>query len=481
MPKITCNTWPVFGIDPFFFRNNRETCDDRIIFMFECLNDLNKQYNELGTKLNILYGNSVEKLQEYSRKINADVFFNNDTNFLFGIKRDIQARKLSNFKGFDNDAIIRDFNINTRSNWSEYCAKYFNSEILYCKLDQITKNNNPDEISFKEIIDNFNIRKTKRQVPIGGRNKALQRLEKFCDQISKYPKNISKPYYSELYTSRLSAYLSFGCLSTKEVYQRIDRIPGHSREKQFYISRIFWNQHFTQKLQDFPLAVEKPVNPFFEEKNPYSNDKKLQEKFFEGKTGYPLIDASVRALTSTGFINFRMRAMIASFFCHILKQDWKIGADWMHYHLIDADTAINYEQWQMQAGLIGVHPLRIYNPTKQILDNDKDLKFIHKYLKELQTVNDINLISEPWKNDKEIERKFSVIIGKDYPYPIVDFSEEAKITRQFFKDNKADIRKALGLPEIQTRASLSKKVSNSHKKKKKEKKDLNKKLDSYFK
>ncbi|MFT4311398.1 MAG: FAD-binding domain-containing protein [Candidatus Woesearchaeota archaeon] len=451
---------PVFVIDLFFFRENNETNPDRILFMLESLEDLNEQYKELGSSLKILFGNTLDKLEEISKKHDAKVYYNFDTNMNFGIERDIKAATLKNFKGFQNDAIIREGN--SRNSWHKQCADYFESKIL--KPIKLEENKIKNEITTKEIIKKYNLKKEKISVPKGGTKAAKQRLKEFLENLDLYTKSISKPILSEKYTSRLSAHLSLGCISTREIYREANKI--NAKQKKFFITRLFWNQHFTQKMQDNPALTTKPVNPVFEENYDkiYEYNEEYINAWKQGKTGYPLVDASMRALVKTGFLNFRMRAMVASFFCYILRQNWKIGADFMHYHLIDADTAINYAQWQMQAGMVGIHPNRIYNPKKQIIDNDKNLEFIKKYVEELKDIpnkyildsgklqtTQTTLNQEINKELEELKQKIS-----KYSAPIVNFEKQVKKAKKIYKKLNEKARKRLYEDkDILRKASLS--------------------------
>lgn len=171
-----------------------------------------------------------------------------------------------------------------------------------------------------------------------------------------------------------------------------------------------------------------------------------------------MVDASMRALIHTGFINFRMRAMVASFFSYILKQWWRIGADFMYYHLTDADPAINYAQWQMQCGLVGCHPNRIYNPRKQARENDPEGEFIREYVPELRDLP-APFLARPEKAPLHAQEQSGVTIGDDedatYPYPVVDFEREATRAREQFSDLAGAARDALQDPDVRQRASLS--------------------------
>ncbi|MFT4244777.1 MAG: deoxyribodipyrimidine photo-lyase/cryptochrome family protein [Candidatus Woesearchaeota archaeon] len=483
---------PIFIFDPIFFKEeNRNTCDDRIIFLSESVQALQEKYQQLGIEMLVLYGDSNEVLHILQNKLTAIIYCNNDTNMHEGFQRDYSLKTL-NIQRFDNDAILRNSQ-NSRVSWSEHAQQYFNSQIydneeLIKKLieklhEKKTYEEDREEIKSKIkeeininksfqiiepdfIIKKYHLQKQKKYNQLGGEEEAKIQLQFFLNHIEKYPSSISKPYKSQFFCSRLSAYFSFGCISLKYVYKQVEQLETiNKRTKQFYLTRLFWNQHFTQKLEDFKELPRKAVNPILRKINEEHYNEEFIEKYKHAQTGYPLVDASITALIQTGWINFRMRAMIASFFCFILHQPWKIGADFMAYHLMDCDMAINYAQWQMQAGVVGVHPLRIYNVTKQIYDNDSELQFIKQQLPIFKYVKEIEYIAQPWKYKQELYKKYNIVLGEDYPLPFVDFDEEARITRSWFKERIPEIKKALGIPKVKKNASLSKKRTNITKKK----------------
>ncbi|MCS7317687.1 MAG: deoxyribodipyrimidine photo-lyase [Candidatus Dojkabacteria bacterium] len=420
--------YPVFIFDPFFLENNSTYCSSRIVFLIESIKDLAAQYKKLGSELIIRYGNPIEKLLEMKQELNAEVYYNNDTNSLYGFERDKLAKSLG-FFSFDNDAIQRP---KRQDNWKEYAKNYFESEIYTLKRIEKHNYNNAklhDELkTLQTILQKFSHDKVTSEK--GGSKSAEERLNFFINHIKNYPKAISKPYIAERYTSRLSVHFSFGTISLKYVYQKIN-ILGY-KGKDFFLSRLFWNQHFTQKLNDNPSIVNKPVNSAFESfyDQIYDYNPDIFTAWKEGKTGYILVDAAMRALKKTGFLNFRMRALVASFLTYVLKQPWKLGADYMFSQLIDADFAINYYQWQMQSGMVGIHPNRIYNPVKQIKFVDPDLDFILKYVEEARDIPLSNIFTDP-------EDEQYTLFTKKYIPPIVSFRERSKWARDTYnKINK---------------------------------------------
>ena len=133
----------------------------------------------------------------------------------------------------------------------------------------------------------------------------------------------------------------------------------------------------------------------------------------------------MRAVKNTGWINFRMRAMLVSFFVHNLDQDWRDGVYFLAKQFLDYEPGIHYTQFQMQAGTTGINTIRIYNPVKNSKDHDKDGVFIKKWVPELKNVPD-EFIHEPWKISEMESKFYQFKIGNDYPLPIVDINETSK-------------------------------------------------------
>lgn len=247
----------------------------------------------------------------------------------------------------------------------------------------------------------------------------------------------------------MSAFLSVGALSIREIFQEISNQAV--RQKKSFLTRLYWNQHFTQKLADFPNLDTQTANPVFADnyEQIFQPNDALFQAWATGQTGYPLIDASMRALVKTGFLNFRMRAMVASFLTYILHQPWQQGADFMFYHLLDADRAINYSQWQMQSGMVGVHPNRVYNPTKQIIDHDLDCRFIKKYVPELRQVDSELITQDP-------ERVTNSLFDWPYLPPVVSFHQELTIAKATFQRlNRKAFWAVQSDPELKQKLSLS--------------------------
>jgi len=443
---------PVFVVDPNFYGED-SNCDARIEFVFSCTEELDPEYRSLGSSLSILHGKSIKRLKE----LDEEVYFNVDVHAGYARERDLKAKE-EGFIAVRDDGIQRQKP--TRDGWGEKVEEWFESA-PHTVPDSIPENSVENDITIEEARDIYDV-KPRKPVPEAGETAAKEGPEEFLEGIETYPQSISPPLAAEgeetglIGTSKLSPYFSVGALSLRTAYTRakeVQKRKATESEVEMFTERLFWNRHFTQKLQDNPELPYRAVNPVFRGMNRNSHDPDLVEAWKNGETGYPLVDASMRSLSDKGWLNFRSRAMVASFFTYILKQPWWIGARHMRRELIDGDTAINYAQWQMQSGLVGVHPNRIYNPTKQVEENDPEGGYVQKYVPELSDVPS-EYIAEPWKMPDEVQQGVGVILGKDYPEPVVDFDKEADRARKAYSNLADRAREALSDPEVYERASL---------------------------
>ncbi len=282
---------------------------------------------------------------------------------------------------------------------------------------------------------------TKRQR--GGRLEAVQALKSFLEFRGRnYQKEMSSPITAQDACSRLSAHLTWGSISMREIvhaaYHRrvmLADIPKEHRDFDLraidaFIARLHWHCHFIQKLEDEPEIEHHTFHPAFEQARISDSEdsaKKLQA-WGTGQTGWPFVDACMRSLRATGWINFRMRAMLVAVASYHLWLDWRKTGQVLARLFTDYEPGIHWSQVQMQSGTTAINTLRIYNPIKQSQDQDPDGVFIRQWVPELTNVPREH-IHAPWMMPPLLQRETGVEIGKDYPAPIVDHIQAAKDAR----------------------------------------------------
>ncbi|MGA1286774.1 MAG: FAD-binding domain-containing protein [Rubrivivax sp.] len=241
-----------------------------------------------------------------------------------------------------------------------------------------------------------------RQVQAGGERAARATLQSFLQHRGRdYRRALSSPLSAEQGCSRLSPHLAFGTLSMRTVHQateaRIDALAASGRDQERwhahalrgFAGRLRWHCHFMQKLEDEPAIEFRNFARSADGLRPGDDGVPMTEADFarlaawrEGRTGYPMVDACMRSLCATGWLNFRMRAMLVSFAAYHLWLHWREPGLWLARQFLDFEAGIHWSQMQMQSGTTGINTLRMYSPTKQMRDHDPEGVFVRRWVPE---------------------------------------------------------------------------------------------------
>ena len=269
-----------------------------------------------------------------------------------------------------------------------------------------------------------------------GETAAHARLESFLYRRGEdYRRAMSSPVTAYDACSRISPDLAWGTLSTRMAHQEaLVAKRWHERGRfrasiDSFTARLHWRCHFMQKLEDEPEIEHRCMHPLYEGLREPDHSPERLAAWERGETGLPMVDACMRALTATGWLNFRMRAMVVSVAAYHLWLDWRRFGLPLARLFTDFEPGIHWSQCQMQSGTTGINTLRVYNPVKQSKDQDPDGVFLRRWLPELAGVPD-GYIHEPWKMPDSVQREAGCRIGTDYPAPLVEPVAAARAARE---------------------------------------------------
>lgn len=402
-------------------------------FIRESIIDLNTALETYNSKILAVQSDIIAAINQLQSRYHiSDIYSHQETGILVTFERDKNFKRycknnLINWHENINNGVQR--GLKNRDNWNELVDAYYAIEPLSFapKENQFISKK---DIELLEINFNLPNLDTQKFTPFqkGGRSTGLRYLKSFFEQrYQNYMFNISKPEQARTSCSRISPYIAWGNLSVREVYHEayhLKKASKHKKALEAFMSRLRWQTHFIQKFEMEHTMEEASVNKGFH-KLKKSISSKYQDAWKTGQTGYPLVDACMRCLNETGYLNFRMRALVVSFFTHNLWQPWQEATTHLSQMFLDFEPGIHFPQLQMQAGETGINMLRIYNPVKNSLKYDPEAYFIKKWVPELKKL-DTPFAHQPYLMTEMEQQLYNFKLGKDYPKPIVNLESTRK-------------------------------------------------------
>ncbi|GAB4120929.1 MAG: deoxyribodipyrimidine photo-lyase [Roseiflexaceae bacterium] len=283
-------------------------------------------------------------------------------------------------------------------------------------------------------------------IPPGGEQAGLERLESFArirsiGGMERYA--TGRDLLAEAGTSRLSAYLRLGVVAPQAALRRAIQAFDQASEPEpragieTWISELAWRDFYYQIMANFPHVLRGAFKPQYDALQ-WENNADWFAAWQQGRTGYPIIDAAMRQLATEAWMHNRARMIVASFLTKDLLIDWRWGERFFMQQLVDGDPAANNGGWQWAAGTgTDAQPyFRIFNPISQGEKFDPEGRYVRRYLPELARVPN-RFIHAPWLMPPAEQRNCGVIIGRDYPQPIVDHATQRDRALAMYKAARA--------------------------------------------
>lgn len=422
---------PIFILNPIQIKKNPLLNKFAINFMIESLFDLNKELESKGGKLFLFEGKEIVVLKNIFSQIKVDKVFLNRDYTPFSIKRDEDIKKFCKkenvFFESCNDVLLNEpekiFEL-SKKQYKKFSAFFNFSKRI--KIGNPIKNNlfnyyskkirDEKKVSYLDSFYSNNLNSAVR----GGREEGL----KILNNISSFYDYSDSRNILKNNTTFLSSHNKFGTVSIREVYWKIVSIFGEDHK---LIKQLYWRDFFYHIGFFYPNVFG---NAFIEKYNnvAWEDNENLFSSWKSGKTGFPIVDAGIKELITTGFMHNRVRMIVASFLVKDLLVDWRLGEKFFAKYLIDYDPCVNNGNWQWCAstGTDAQPYFRIFNPWLQSKKFDGDVSYIKKWVPELRNLS-AQEIHSLWKKKIKIA---------SYPFPVVDHSIQSKKFIKLFSKGK---------------------------------------------
>jgi len=384
--KHSSEVIPIFIFDSNILEGLLED-DQRVLYIYNQIIRLKEEYNKLGSDLQVYFGSPQDIILELAKEFKVDNVFTNRDYEPYAILRDkeiFESLKALNidFLGSKNHVIFEKGEV-VKQDLKPYTVFTPYSRKWKEKVNEFYLSSYETEKYFNNLIDvdtPSNLMKLSLMGFSSVTKVNFPSKEVSLDIIEKYAETRDIPFVNG--TSRLSLALRFGVISIRE----LARIAVKSNEK--FLNELIWRDFYQMIIYHFPKSVTEAFKIKYD-KVEWLNDEGLFQKWCEGKTGYPIVDAGMRELNTTGFMHNRVRMITASFLVKHLLIDWRWGEAYFASKLLDFELASNVGGWQWAAssGCDAAPYFRVFNPTLQQQKFDKDFKYIKKWVPEFGTTS----------------------------------------------------------------------------------------------
>ena len=416
---------PIFIFDKNIL-NKLSNDDKRVTFIYESVLNLKEKLKSLGLNLAIFYSTPKEVFENLKNEGFENILCSIDFDD-YAKKRDEEICKIIPMQTFfdsfithPNDCLKVD-----KTPYKMFTPYYKNLEFIWnsYKLEEFKINKNLKLIPFDydKTVKLEEMGFIKEPLPDFLQKNASELIEDFALKINNY--KIDRDFFDKNATSNLAVHLRFGLISPRQVFNKIKELKARTENKEFFIRELFWREFYNYILFHFPKSEFENLNKI---KVNWNEDEKIFQKWCEGNTGVPLIDAAMRYFNQTGTMHNRLRMVVSSYLTKNLLVDWKKGEQYFASKLLDYEASSNIGSWQWAAstGADSVPYFRIFNPYLQSAKFDKEAIFIKSVIPELKDAN-------PKLIHKENGVQSNIFL--DYPKQIVSIEFSRKRAIEEFK------------------------------------------------
>jgi len=434
--KESTEVLPIFIFDPRQISSqNSYKSNNCVQFMIQSLTDLDQQLSEKGSRLFLFHGHPPTVLSKLIHSYQAEaVYFNTDYT-LFAKNRDQElvavCQKLKIPCNQLEDYLLQPVASVTTGGGQVYTkfTPYFN-KVHSLPVSEVESNKRTNYASNKlkfsgqmdiaELGKYYNNKENPNLLETGGRANALKKLAKI-EAFTGYNKERNNP---NIPTTQMSAFIKFGCVSIREVYWKFHEKLGNKND---LIKQLYWRDFFYNIAYAYPTIFQGiSIKPKYDKIKWHYNSTWFQ-KWCDGMTGFPMVDAGMRQMNTTGFMHNRLRLVVSNFLVKVLLLDWRLGEKYFAQTLYDYDPSVNNQSWSWSAGSgADSQPyFRVFNPWIQSKTHDPDCQYIKHWIPELSSV--------PNKHIHQWYKYYSTTESK-YPSPIVDYSVQKKMALKLYTD-----------------------------------------------